>query len=138
MKIEELLESGAHYGHPVSKWNPQFKPFIAAKKNGIYIINLQLTLDYLNKAVNEMKKITEKGGNILFVGTKAQAKDLVQTSADNCGMFYIVERWLGGTLTNFATIKKSIRRLVMLEKDSSPIYKNKTKKERHMLKREKD
>ena len=137
MKIEELLESGAHYGHPVSKWNPKFKPFIATKKNGIYIINLQLTLEYLNKAVNEMKKISKKGGNILFVGTKAQAKDLVQTSADSCGMFYIVERWLGGTLTNFATIKKSIRRLVMLEKDSSPIYKNKTKKERHMLKREK-
>ena len=137
MNIEELLESGAHYGHPVSKWNPQFKPFIATKKNGIYIINLQLTLNYLDKAVKEMVKISEKGGNILFVGTKTQAKDLVQTSADRCGMFYIVERWLGGTLTNFATIKKSIRRLVMLEKESSPIYKNKTKKERHMLKREK-
>ena len=137
MNINELLESGAHYGHPVSKWNPQFKPFIATKKNGIYIINLKLTLDYLDKAVKEMVKISEKGGNILFVGTKTQAQDLVQTCADRCGMFYIVERWLGGTLTNFATIKKSIRRLVMLEKESSPIYKNKTKKERHMLRREK-
>ena len=84
-----------------------------------------------------MVKISENGGNILFVGTKTQAQDLVQTCADRCGMFYIVERWLGGTLTNFATIKKSIRRLVMLEKESSPIYKNKTKKERHMLRREK-
>ena len=137
MNINELLESGAHYGHPVSKWNPQFKPFIATKKNGIYIINLKLTLDYLDKAVKEMVKISENGGNILFVGTKTQAQDLVQTCADRCGMFYIVERWLGGTLTNFATIKKSIRRLVMLEKESSPIYKNKTKKERHMLRREK-
>ena len=137
MNIDELLESGAHYGHPVSKWNPQFKPFIATKKNGIYIINLKLTLDYLDKAIKEMVKISENGGNILFVGTKTQAKDLIQTSADRCGMFYIVERWLGGTLTNFATIKKSIRRLVMLEKESSPIYKNKTKKERHMLRREK-
>ena len=137
MNIDELLESGAHYGHPVSKWNPQFKPFIATKKNGIYIINLKLTLEYLDKALKEMVKISENGGNILFVGTKTQAKDLIQTSADRCGMFYIVERWLGGTLTNFATIKKSIRRLVMLEKESSPIYKNKTKKERHMLRREK-
>ena len=137
MNINELLESGAHYGHPVSKWNPKFKPFIATKKNGIYIINLKLTLDYLDKAVKEMVKISENGGNILFVGTKTQAQDLVQTCADRCGMFYIVERWLGGTLTNFATIKKSIRRLVMLEKESSPIYKNKTKKERHMLRREK-
>ena len=137
MNINELLESGAHYGHPVSKWNPQFKPFIATKKNGIYIINLKLTLDYLDKAIKEMVKISENGGNILFVGTKTQAQDLVQTCADRCGMFYIVERWLGGTLTNFATIKKSIRRLVMLEKESSPIYKNKTKKERHMLRREK-
>ena len=137
MNIDKLLESGAHYGHPVSKWNPQFKPFIAAKKNGIYIINLKLTLNYIDKALKEMIKISESGGNILFVGTKAQAKDLVQTSADRCGMFYIVERWLGGTLTNFATIKKSIRRLVMLEKESSPIYRNKTKKERHMLNREK-
>ena len=137
MNIEKLLESGAHYGHPVSKWNPQFKPFIATKKNGIYIINLKLTLNYIDKALKEMIKIAENGGNILFVGTKPQAKDLVQTCADRCGMFYIVERWLGGTLTNFATIKKSIRRLVMLEKESSPIYKNKTKKERHMLNREK-
>jgi len=137
MNIDELLESGAHYGHPISKWNPQFKPFIATKKNGIYIINLRLTLEYLDKAIKEMVKISENGGNILFVGTKTQAKDLIQTSADRCGMFYIVERWLGGTLTNFATIKKSIRRLVMLEKESSPIYKNKTKKERHMLRREK-
>ena len=137
MNIDELLESGAHYGHPVSKWDPHFKPFIATKKNGIYIINLKLTIDYLDKALKEMIKIAENGGNILFVGTKPQAKDLVQTCADRCGMFYIVERWLGGTLTNFSTIKKSIRRLVMLEKESSPIYKNKTKKERHMLRREK-
>ena len=137
MNINELLESGAHYGHPVSKWNPQFKPFIATKKNGIYIINLKLTLEYHEKAVKEMVNISENGGNILFVGTKTQAKDLVQTCADRCGMFYIVERWLGGTLTNFSTIKKSIRRLVMLEKESSPIYKNKTKKERNMLRREK-
>ena len=137
MNIEKLISSGAHYGHPVNKWNPKFKPFIAAKKNGIYIINLELTLQYLDKSLKELLKISGKGGNILFIGTKPQAKDIVQSCADKCGMFYIVERWLGGTLTNFSTIKKSIKRLVMLEKESSPIYKDKTKKERNMLTREK-
>ena len=137
MNIEKLIDSGAHYGHPVNKWNPKFKPFIAAKKNGIYIIDLKLTLQYLDKALKELLKISDQGGNILFIGTKAQAKDIVQSCADKCSMFYIVERWLGGTLTNFSTIKKSIKRLVMLEKESSPIYKDKTKKERSMLVREK-
>ena len=137
MNIEKLIDSGAHYGHPVNKWNPKFKPFIAAKKNGIYIIDLELTLKYLDKALKELLKISEQGGNILFIGTKSQAKDIVQSCADKCSMFYIVERWLGGTLTNFSTIKKSIKRLVMLEKESSPIYKDKTKKERNMLIREK-
>jgi len=137
MNIEKLINSGAHYGHPVNKWNPKFKPFIAAKKNGIYIIDLELTLQHLDKALKELLKISHKGGNILFIGTKPQAKDIVQSCADKCGMFYIVERWLGGTLTNFSTIKKSIKRLVMLEKESSPIYKDKTKKERNMLTREK-
>ncbi|MBI44547.1 MAG: 30S ribosomal protein S2 [Candidatus Marinimicrobia bacterium] len=137
MNIEKLITSGAHYGHPVNKWNPKFKPFIANKKNGIYIINLELTLQYLDKALKELVKISQKGGNVLFIGTKTQAKDIVQSCADKCGMFYIVERWLGGTLTNFSTIKKSIKRLVMLEKESSPIYKDKTKKERSMLVREK-
>ncbi len=137
MNIEKLIDSGAHYGHPINKWNPKFKPFIVAKKNGIYIINLELTLQYLDKALKELLKISNKGGNILFIGTKSQAKDIVQSCADKCGMFYIVERWLGGTLTNFSTIKKSIKRLVMLEKESSPIYKDKTKKERNMLTREK-
>jgi len=137
VSIEDLLKSGAHYGHPISKWNPQFKPFIVAKKNGICIIDLKSTLSYLDKAVKELVNISKAGGNVLFVGTKSQAKDIVQTCADECGMFYIVERWLGGTLTNFSTIKKSINRLVMLDKESSPIYKDKTKKERNMLIREK-
>ena len=137
MNIEELIKSGAHFGHPVSKWNPKFKPLIADKKNGIYIIDLQETLKYLNAATSKLVEIVGKGGNVLFIGTKSQAKDIVQTHADKCGMFYIVERWLGGTLTNFSTIKKSIRRLIMLEKESSPIYKDKTKKERNILIREK-
>ena len=137
MNLEKLINAGAHFGHPVSKWNPKFKKFISTVKNGIHIINLDLTVKHYNNAVNELSKIVSSGGNILFVGTKSQAKDAVQSSADNCGMYYITERWLGGTLTNYSTIKKSIRRLKLLEKDSSSIYNNLTKKELGMLEREK-
>ena len=137
MNIEKLIKAGAHFGHPVSKWNPKYKKFISTVKNGIHIINLDLTIKYYNNAVAELSKIVSSGGNILFVGTKSQAKDAVQSSADNCGMYYITERWLGGTLTNYSTIKKSIRRLKLLEKDSSSIYDNLTKKELGSLEREK-
>ncbi len=137
MNIEKLIKAGAHFGHPVSKWNPKYKKFISTVKNGIHIINLDLTIKYYNNAVSELSKIVSSGGNILFVGTKSQAKDAVQSSADNCGMYYITERWLGGTLTNYSTIKKSIRRLKLLEKDSSSIYDNLTKKELGSLEREK-
>ena len=136
IKIEELVEVGAHFGHPTSRWNPNFQPYIASKKNGIHIINLKETNNCLQRAVKEIEKIIKADGTILFVGTKKQAKDVVQTSADKCGMYYIVERWLGGTLTNFATIKRSIRRLASLEKESSAIYQNLTKKEINMLRRE--
>ena len=128
LTVEQLLKSGAHFGHPTSKWNPNFLPYIATKKNGIHIINLEETIRCIEKAEKELLKITNSGGVILFVGTKNQVKDVVQESADKCGMFYIVERWLGGFLTNFSTIKKSIRRLEKLEKESSSIYKNLTKK----------
>ena len=137
LNVENLIKSGAHFGHPVSKWNPQFKKFILSIKNGVHIINMNMTIEYLDKALGQLNKIVEGGGNILFVGTKSQAKDAIQSSADHCSMFYITERWLGGTLTNYSTIKKSIRRLKLLEKDSSSIYKNLTKKERGMLDREK-
>tara|TARA_Y100000590_G_scaffold463586_1_gene630708 strand:+ start:429 stop:1253 length:825 start_codon:yes stop_codon:yes gene_type:complete len=137
LNIDELIKAGAHFGHPVSKWNPKYKKFISATKNGIHIINLELTLKYIDNAINELMKIVNSGGNILFVGTKSQAKDAVQSSADYCGMYYITERWLGGTLTNYSTIKKSIRRLKLLEKDSSSIYDNLTKKELGSLEREK-
>ena len=137
MNLEKLIKAGAHFGHPVSKWNPKFKKFISTVKNGIHIINLDLTVKHYNNAVNELSKIISSGGNVLFVGTKPQAKDAVQSSADNCGMYYITERWLGGTLTNYSTIKKSIRRLKLLEKASSSIYDNLTKKELGMLEREK-
>ena len=134
--IQEFLNAGVHFGHPTSRWNPNFKKYIAMKKNGIHIIDLESTVSCLKKASDEISKIVKSGGNILFVGTKKQAKDVIQQQADRCGMFYVVERWLGGTLTNFSTIKKSIRRLAKLEKESSEIYDNLTKKEVNMLERE--
>jgi len=137
LNIEELVSAGAHFGHPASKWNPKYKKFISSIKNGIHIINLEITINKLEGVVKELSKIVSSGGNILFVGTKSQAKDAIQSSADHCGMYYITERWLGGTLTNYSTIKKSIRRLKLLEKDSSSIYESLTKKERSSLDREK-
>ena len=134
--VEQLLESGAHFGHPTSRWDPNFLPYIATKKNGIHIINLQETINCIEKAKVELLKLVQSNGTILFVGTKNQVKDVVSDAADKCGMFYIIERWLGGLLTNFATIKKSIKRLEKLEKDSSAIYKNLTKKEISQLERE--
>tara|TARA_Y100001960_G_C14535695_1_gene758325 strand:- start:101 stop:895 length:795 start_codon:yes stop_codon:yes gene_type:complete len=137
VNVQSLLDVGAHFGHPTSKWNPNYANFIATKKNGIHIIDLHKTEQHISKAVKELQSITRKGGSVLFVGTKKQAKSVVQEAADKCGMYYIVERWLGGTLTNFMTIKKSIKRLLLLEKESSDIYQNITKKEHGMLQREK-
>lgn len=134
--IEALVNAGAHFGHPTSKWNPNFKPYIAMKKNGIHIIDLEQTQRQLEKACKEITRLVRDNGTILFVGTKKQAKDVIQMAADRCSMFYVVERWLGGTLTNFATIKKSIKRLLLLEKESSEIYSNLTKKEMGLLERE--
>ena len=136
LTVEQLLESGAHFGHPTSRWDPNFLPYIATKKNGIHIINLQETINCVEKAKVELLKLIQSNGTILFVGTKNQVKDVVSDAADKCGMFYIIERWLGGILTNFATIKKSIKRLEKLEKESSAIYKNLTKKELSQLERE--
>tara|TARA_Y100000588_G_C14007360_1_gene818384 strand:+ start:198 stop:932 length:735 start_codon:yes stop_codon:yes gene_type:complete len=134
---EFLIKSGVHFGHPTQKWNPNFKKYIAGQKNGIHIINVKKTIENLNLATKELLKIVSNGGNILFVGTKKQAKEVVQESADKCGMFYVNERWLGGTLTNFSTIKRSIKRLKVLEKESSDVYKDLTKKELTRLNREK-
>ncbi len=137
IKFEDLLGSGAHFGHVTRKWNPNFSPYIISEKNGVHIIDLELTIKAVNEAATYVKKIVSKDGEILFVGTKKQAQDIVQQEADRCSMFYIVERWLGGTLTNFSTIKKSIKRLKLLEKEGSNLYENMTKKETQMLNREK-
>ena len=136
ISIEELIKAGAHFGHPTSRWHPSFSDYISMKKNGIHIIDMKKTITCLEKANKEISKIVKNGGNVLFIGTKKQAKDAVQQAADRCGMYYIVERWLGGTLTNYGTIKKSIKRLTVLEKESSSIYANLTKKELNSLERE--
>jgi small subunit ribosomal protein S2 len=136
IKFEDLLGTGAHFGHVTRKWDPNFKPYVLMEKNGIHIINLEETIHCLEKATNFIKAKSKKNGLFLFVGTKKQARDIVQQEADRCSMFYVVERWLGGTLTNFSTIKKSIKRLHLLEKEGSLIYENQTKKEVQMLNRE--
>ena len=136
IKFEDLLDTGAHFGHVTRKWHPNYKPYILMEKNGVHIINLEETLISFNKAINFIQSVVKKNGEVLFVGTKKQAKDIVQQEADRCGMFYIVERWLGGSLTNFTTIKKSIKRLKSLEKEGSSLYENLTKKETQMLNRE--
>jgi len=135
---EYLIKSGVHFGHPTQKWNPAFKRYITGQKNGIHIIDVKQTIQKLHIAVQELIKIVSNGGNILFVGTKKQAKEIIQEGADKCGMFYVNERWLGGTLTNFSTIKRSIKRLKILEKEGSDIYKSLTKKELHGLNRERN
>ena len=136
IKFEDLLGSGAHFGHVTRKWNPNYKPYILMEKNGVHIINIDETIRHLYRAVDFIQEKAKKKGEFLFVGTKKQARDIVQQEADRCSMFYVVERWLGGTLTNFTTIKKSIKRLNLLEKEGSQIYENQTKKEIQMLNRE--
>ena len=135
--FESLWKSGAHFGHLIRKWNPKMKEYIFMEKNGIHIFDLNKTVECIEKASSFTRETVRKGGDILFVGTKKQAKDIIQKEADRCGMFYVVERWLGGTLTNFSTIKKSIRHLQQLEKDKSIGYgDNLTKKEKLSLERE--
>ena len=136
INFENLLSTGAHFGHVTRKWHPEYAPYILMEKNGIHIINLDETVRKLDKALSYVSKVAKKNGEFLFVGTKKQARDIIQQEADRCGMFYVVERWLGGTLTNFSTIKKSIKRLQLLEKEGSNIYENLTKKEVQMLNRE--
>ena len=113
--IKQLLEAGAHFGHQASGWHPRMKKYIFTKRNGIHIIDLEQTVKLLTKACEFVKQIVADGGTILFVGTKKQAQEAVETEAKRCGMYYVNIRWLGGTLTNFATIQSRIDYLVRLE-----------------------
>lgn len=111
----ELLEAGVHFGHQTQRWNPKMKKYIYGERNGIYIINLQQTTEMLDKAYEVAKEISIKGRNIVFVGTKKQASEIVEQEADRAGAYYINRRWLGGTLTNFETIRTRIKKLNELE-----------------------
>ncbi|MGM7267711.1 30S ribosomal protein S2 [Erysipelothrix rhusiopathiae] len=137
--MKKLLESGVHYGHQTRRWNPKMKPYIYAAKNRIYIIDLNKTQEKLDEAYAAMKDIAEKGGKLLIVGTKKQAQTIVLEEALRSGSFFINQRWLGGTLTNFRTIQKSIRRLVEIEEmENSGSINVYTKKEVSLLLKEKD
>jgi small subunit ribosomal protein S2 len=113
--MKQLLEAGVHFGHQTRRWNPKMKPYIFGARNGIYIIDLQKTVQLFKTAYNFVVNTVAEGRSLLFVGTKKQAADAIQDEANRAGMFYINSRWLGGTLTNFVTIKKSIERLKRLE-----------------------
>src|SRR6056297_947689 len=137
--LEELLKSGAHFGHLTRRWNPKMKEFIFMERNGIHIIDLKKTQKFFQEALDEVAKLARSGKTILFVGTKKQAQDIVKTEAIRCGMPYITHRWLGGMLTNFSTVKKSISRMEeidRMEKDGT--FEELTKKEALMLDRERE
>ena len=116
VSMKQLLEAGVHFGHQTKRWNPKMKPFIFTDRNGIYIIDLQQTVRRANEAYEFVRDLASQGGKVLFVGTKKQAQETIEREANNCGMYYVKERWLGGTLTNFSTIKKRIQRLKDLER----------------------
>jgi len=136
-QIRELLEAGVHFGHQTRRWNPKMKPFIFAARNGIYIIDLQKTLNALQKAQMKVREVVTRGKSILFVGTKKQAKEVIVEEAVRCGGFYVTDRWLGGMLTNFSTIKNSIKKLKDIERMGQDGTLEKfTKKERAKIEHE--
>jgi small subunit ribosomal protein S2 len=135
--MTELLEAGVHFGHQTKRWNPKMKPFIFEKRNAIYIINLEDTVRQLQLATQFLGDLTARGGRVLFVGTKKQAQEAVREAAIACGQFYVNQRWLGGTLTNLSTIRKSIGRLKYIEEiKKSPEYSKMGKQELAAIARE--
>ncbi len=133
----ELLEAGVHFGHQTKRWNPKMKPFIFEKRNQIYIINLDETVRQLHEACEFLAGVTRNRGKVLFVGCKKQAQEAVKEAAQACGQYYVNQRWLGGTLTNLSTIRKSIGRLKYIEEiEKAPEYKMMGKQELAALGRE--
>ena len=116
VSMKQLLEAGVHFGHQTRRWNPKMAPYIFTERNGIYIIDLQQTVKMLDEAYDAVADIVAQGGTILFVGTKKQAKDTIKAEAERCGMYYVNERWLGGMLTNFKTMRSRIDRMKEIEK----------------------
>lgn len=137
--MKQLLEAGVHFGHQTKRWDPKMKPFIFGARNGIHIIDLQKTVHLFKEACKFVKENTAKGETILFVGTKKQAQDAIVEEAKRCGMFYINQRWLGGTLTNFKTVKQSIARLKKIEQmKTDGTFDALTKKEVSLLEKERE
>ncbi|MBT2581933.1 30S ribosomal protein S2 [Planococcus sp. ISL-109] len=116
ISMKQLLEAGVHFGHQTRRWNPKMKKYIFVERNGIYIIDLQKTVRKLEEAYKFMKQVGEEGGKVLFVGTKKQAQDAIKEEAERSGNYYINQRWLGGTLTNFGTIQKRVNRMKQIER----------------------
>src|SRR6202162_5611468 len=136
-QLQDLLEAGVHFGHQTRRWNPKMRRLIFAERSGIYIIDLQKTLRQLEAAQDLLRSVVLKGEGVLFVCTKRQLKLIIQGEAQRCGSFYVTERWLGGTLTNFQTIKKQIKRLKELEQGAAEgDFENYTKKEQLLFDRE--
>jgi small subunit ribosomal protein S2 len=134
--MKALLETGVHFGHQARKWNPKMEPFIFTKRNGIHIIDLRQTVVYIDEIYDMVRDTVARGGTILYVGTKRQAQDIVEREASRVGMPYVNQRWLGGTLTNWKTIKQSLDTLKRLERDhEAGVFQNFTKKERLMMER---
>ncbi|MCX8071290.1 MAG: 30S ribosomal protein S2 [Candidatus Binatia bacterium] len=140
VSMKSLLEAGVHFGHQTSRWNPKMKPYIFGARNGIHIIDLQKTVQLFQQAYAFVRDVAARGGTILFVGTKKQAQDAVREEAERCGMFYVNNRWLGGTLTNFQTIKQSIDRLKKCEEilADENMVQALTKREMLRIQRERD
>ena len=135
--MTELLEAGVHFGHQTKRWNPKMKPFIFEKRNAIYIINLGETVKQLQGATEFVASVAAKGGKILFVGTKKQAQEAIKEAAEACGQFYVNQRWLGGTLTNLTTIRKSIARMKYIENlEKQPEYSKMGNQEISAIKRQ--
>ncbi|WP_110929440.1 30S ribosomal protein S2 [Bacillus massiliglaciei] len=137
ISMKQLLEAGVHFGHQTRRWNPKMKKYIFTERNGIYIIDLQKTVKKVEEAYNFVKELAANGGTVLFVGTKKQAQESVKEEAIRSGMYYVNQRWLGGTLTNFETIQKRIARLKEIEKmEEEGIFEVLPKKEVIQLKKE--
>ncbi|RBP41152.1 30S ribosomal protein S2 [Garciella nitratireducens] len=139
ISMKQLLEAGVHFGHQTRRWNPKMAEYIFTERNGIYIIDLQKTVKKIEEAYNFLKQLAEEGKDVLFVGTKKQAQESVESEAKRAGAFYVNQRWLGGTLTNFKTISKSIEKLHKLEKmEEDGVFDVLPKKEVIKLKSERD
>ncbi len=139
LTVKDLLEAGVHFGHQAKRWNPKMKKYIFTERNGIYIIDIKKTLELIKKACDSIREITSRGETVLFVGTKSQASSIVKEEAERCGQFYVINRWLGGMLTNYRTIRQSVKRLEHFEKMSTDgTYDLITKKERQVTEKQKN